>query len=497
MHLNGNLRICKVCSLVCLMLLFGISSGLLLGREAVALAPTVNSNVLYVSPSGSDTSGSGSFTNPFATITHAVAQAASFYASSKNASTIVVMPGTYGEMVVITTPITLMSAYGMPQDTIINATGLANGIVVVGPNAAGSVVEGFSVLSANNHGIFAQDSSNVRIENNIVANNGQNPQAGLGENKAIQLTGTSDSTISGNTIVGNLYGGAGVTDDGPIDPSWNASAAPGSNIPAGTLNPANNNTLSGNTIINNRPNHCAIVVSSYNEGGGVSNNVVSGNVVVDNQNGVIVAADVSNTIAINNTVIGNNIVDNGEGGVIVHSNAPGDVVTDNSIVDNVIAGDGYLPTLEGIIVGGAGPVAVTNTMIVGNTFQNEVVGVQIVNGNSTMVGANTMTATVKLGYNGTVTQISISSITNSSSSFTTSVPIITQTSSVLSTQTSSSSIPASSSTAAVPTTVTTTVSSAVQGLSFALSLITAVVTLIVGLIIGMIVRPVRRDSAKQ
>lgn len=479
------------------MFLFGISSSILVGREAAALAPTVNSNVLYVSPSGSDTTGSGSFSSPFATIAHAVAQAASYYASSKNASTIVVEPGTYDEMVVITTPITLMSAYGMPSSTIVNASGLENGIVVVGPTAAGSVVEGFSVVSADNHGIFVQDSSNVRIENNLAANNGQNPQAGLGENKAVQLTGTSDSTISGNTIVGNLYGGAGITDDGPIDASWNASAAPGSNIPAGTPNPGNNDSISGNTIINNRPNHCAIVVSSYNQGEGVSNNVVSGNVVVDNQNGVILAADVSNTIAINNTVIGNNIVDNGEGGVIVHSNAPGDVVTDNSIVNNVISGDGYLPTLEGVIVGGEGPVAVTDTTIAGNTFQNEGIGVQIVNGNNTMVGGNTMTATVKLGYNGTVTQISISSI--SSSSFTTSAPVITQSATVSSTQSSSSPAPSSTTTArpSGTTTVTTTITPTAQGLSFSLALITAVVTLIVGLVIGMIVRPARHETPKQ
>lgn len=496
MYFAANLTICKVLTLICLMVLFGLSSGALLGREAYAVAPTVNSNVYYVSPSGSDSTGSGSFGNPYATITYAVSQAASFYSSSKNASTIVVEPGTYDEMVVITTPVTLISEYGMPSNTIVNATGLDQGIVVVGAAAAGSVIEGFSVISANNHGIFVQDSSNVRIENNLVANNGQNPQAGLGENKAIQLTGTSDSTISGNTIVGNLYGGAGVTDDGSIDPSWNATLASGSSIPAGTPNPGNNDTISGNMIINNRPNHCAIVVSSYNTGEGVSNNVVSGNTVVDNQNGVILAADTMKTVAINNTVVGNNIIDNGEGGVIVHSNAPGDVVTGNSIVDNIISGDGYLPTLEGVIVGGEGPVAVTDTMIVGNTFQNEVIGVQIVNGNNTMVGQNTMTSTVKMGYNGTVTQVSISSF--SSSSYTTSVPVISLssgTSGTASLSSGTSTSPSASATSGVST-VTTTVTSLSGGLSFSLALIVAVITLIVGLVIGVIVRP-GREATKQ
>jgi len=431
-----------------------------------------------------------------------VAQATSYYASSKNASTVIVEPGTYREMVVITTPIDLMSANGMPTSTVIDATGLANGIVVVGPSASGSVVEGFATINADNHGIFVQDSSNVRIENNLASNNGLNVQAGVGEDKAIQLAGASDSAIVGNIIVSNLYGGAGITDDGAIDPSWNATAAPGSNIPAGTPNPGNNDTISGNTIINNRPNHCAIVVSAYDQGEGVSNNVVSDNVVVDNQNGVIVAADTPNTVAINNSVINNNIVDNGEGGVIVHNNSPGDVVTGNVILNNVISGDGYLPTLEGVIVGGEGPVAALNTVIEGNTFQNEAIGVEVVNGNNTMVGGNTMDATVKLAYNVTVTQMSTSSGSDGSGSPTTITVSVNQTSTTSVTQTSVSAVTQTVTSAALPvsttitTTSTTTSTSSSGGISFDLGLITAVATLIVGLIAGMIARPIRESAGR-
>jgi len=376
--------------------------------------------------------------------------------------------------------------------------------VVVGPSASGSVVEGFATINADNHGIFVQDSSNVRVENNLASNNGLNVQTGVGEDKAIQLAGASDSAIVGNTIVGNLYGGAGITDDGAIDPSWNATAAPGSNIPAGTPNPGNNDTISGNTIINNRPNHCAIVVSAYDQGEGVSNNVVSDNLVVDNQNGVIVAADTPNTIANNNTVINNNIVDNGEGGVIVHNNSPGDVVKGNVILNNIISGNGYLPTLEGVIVGGEGPVAALNTVIEGNTFQNEAIGVEVVNGNNTMVGGNTMDATVKLAYNGTVTQISTSSGSGSDgiSSPTTITVSVTQTSTALLTQTSVGAVTQTITSTALPvsttitTTSTTTATSSSGGISFDLGLITAVVTLIVGLVAGMIARPIRESAGR-
>jgi parallel beta-helix repeat protein len=429
--------------------------------------------VYYVSPNGSDTTGTGSVSSPFATISHAVAQAT----ATGNASTVLVGPGTYSEMIVITTPVKLLSLSGQPSNTIVDARGLPNGIVVVGPKAAGSVVGGFTVENADNHGIYVQDSSNVKVENNVVANNGLNIIKGLGEDKAVQLTGTVGSTVAGNSVVGNLYGGIGVADDGPVNPSWNATAVPGTTIPAGTANPGNNNVISSNTVANNRPNHCAIVVSSYDSGEGVANNIVSNNLVVDNQNGVIVAADLPNTAAVNNTVIGNSIIDNGEGGVIVHNNAPGDVVTGNVISGNVFSGDGYLPTLEGVIVGGEGPVAVRSTTITGNTFQNEGIGIMIVNGQGTMVGGNVMGATVKLAVNGTVTTIQ----TGGGGQVTT----VTTTVSSVSTVTSTSTVSANA----------TSTSSVSGGITFSLALVTAVGTLIVGLIAGMVARPIREAAA--
>ena len=430
----------------------------------------------YVSTTGSDTTGTGSIGSPFATISHAVSAAVS-------GQTVIVEPGTYKEMVLVTKQLTLTSETLQPSSTTVDATGQPVGIAVIGPNSNGTVVEGFTVTGANNEGIFVQDSFNVVVDNNVVSGNAFNVVAGLGEVKGIQLTGTSDSTVAGNTVVGNGYGGIGVTDDGPVDASWNATAAPTSGIPAGSANPGNSNFISGNLVENNHPNHCAIVLSAYDPNEGVSNNVISGNTVVDNQNGVIVAADTPNTIAINNTVIYNNILNNGEGGVIVHSNAPGDVVTGNSIMYNTFSANGYLPTLEGVIIGGEGTVPVTDTTIVGNVFQNEAIAVQIVLGTNTMVGGNIIGATVKLAYNGTVTQIGTPS--------TGSTATVTETVSSTVTQTT-----VSIQTSVVSSNQTTTSSSSGGGLTFSLALITAVGTLIVGLIVGMIVRPIREASAK-
>ncbi len=449
------------------------------GLSAISLSPVAHAATppapFYVSTAGSDTTGNGSLGSPFATISHAVSTAVS-------GQTVIVEPGTYKETVLITKQLTLRSETLQPSSTTVDATGLPVGIAVLGAGASGTVVEGITVTGANNEGIFVQDSNNVVVDNNFVSNNAFNVIAGLGEVKGIQLTGASESTVAGNTVVGNGYGGIGVTDDGPTDASWNASAVPTSGIPAGTPNPGNANLISGNLVENNHPNHCAIVLSSYNPNEGVSNNIISGNTVVDNQNGVIVAADTPNTIAVNNTVIYNNILNNGEGGVIVHSNAPGDVVKGNSILYNVISANGYLPTLEGVIVGGEGNVPVDGTSIIGNVFQNEAIAVQIVLGTNTMVGGNTIGSTVKLAYNGTVTQISAGSGQPSSTVTTTASATVTQTvvSTLTSVVSSNATAPASSN----------------GGLTFSLALVTAIGTLIVGLIVGMVVRPIREASAR-
>jgi parallel beta-helix repeat protein len=450
LDINFGWKFTRVFRVTCLVLLFALLPTALLAL-ATAQAQTV---VIYVSPTGNDTTGNGSSASPYATISHAVAGATS-------GSTVVVEPGIYPEMVLVTTKITLVSQSSQPSTTIVDATGKPAGIVVIGSGAARTVIQGFTVENADNEGIYVQDSSNVIVENNVVNHNALNVIKGLGEIKGIQLTGTSDSTVAGNTVVDNLYGGIGVADDGPIDPSWNATAVPGAGIPAGSANPGNGNTISGNTVARNRPNHCAIVVSSYNQGEGVANNIVSDNLVVDNQNGVIVAADTPNTSATNNTIISNNILNNGEGGVVIHSNAPGDVVTGNAIINNVFNANGYAPGLVGIVMGGEGPVAVQSTTITGNTFQNEATGIQIVNAKQTLVGGNVMEATVKLPVNGTVTAVS---------------------------QGLSASVAQTVTATAPPTSE--------GGLTFSLALLTAIGTLIVGLIAGLVVGPIRKTTGR-
>ncbi len=307
----------------CLMLTFLFTN--LLSSVVVVSAQAAPLTIFSVSPNGSDESGNGSLASPYRTISHGVALA-------PPGATLLVSPGTYNEMVNITQKVILKSRSSEPSDTVIDATGKSMGIMVMSPSTAGTVIEGFTVENANNHGIYVQDSSSVIIENNVVTHNGLSPtKAFSGEDKAIQLTGTSQSTVAGNKVVGNQFGGIAVTDDGPLNPGFYSP---------GSANAAVGNMISGNIVVSNRPAHCAIVVSAYNPNEGVINNIVSSNVVVDNSAGIIVAADTPNTMAVNNSVIFNTILNNGEGGVVIHSNAPGDVVTGTTVTGNTISGNG-------------------------------------------------------------------------------------------------------------------------------------------------------------
>ena len=367
--------------------------------------------LLYVSPSGNDTTGSGSIASPYATISHAVAVAPPH-------ATVIVMPGVYNEMVNITRQLTLESLTSQPSSTIINAVGQTYGIEVLGSSASGTVIEGLTVEHANNHGVFVQDASDVTVENNAVVSNGLHPDACpaaptppsspcIEENKAIELSGTSYSTVVDNTVVNNVAdGGIGVSDEGQLNPGGLAS---------GTPSPGLGNVISGNTVIGNTVG-CGIVVAAYNPGEGVVDNVVSNNYVVNGlPGGIVVAADVPHTFAVNNSVIYNTVLNNLIPGIIVHSNTPGDVVQGTKIVGNIVSGNrGFGPKTTGITLIGNinGSTIVTDTTISGNVVHNEFFGILASNATDTSVlSDNSFDASVTVPVQGAVlSQLSLAAL---------------------------------------------------------------------------------------
>jgi hypothetical protein len=380
--------------------------------QASAQSPSTPPKV-YVSTTGSDATGNGSLAAPYATISHAVS-------TSPPHAVIFVEPGMYAGMVNISKPITLQSLSSDPSNTIINAMGRTYGIYVLGQGASGTTIESLTVKGANDHGIFVQDASEVTVEHDVVVGNGLHPnkcpsapapRTGpcIAEDKAVEFSGTSYSTIVTNTVDNNIAdGGIGVSDDG--------SNGPGSPT-GGTPTPGLGNLVSGNTIIGNIGG-CGIVVAAYNPGEGVTNNIVSNNYVVNGlPGGIVVAADVPHTSAVNNSVIYNTVFNNQIPGVIVHSNTPGDLVSGTNIIGNTVSGNaGFGPKTTGInlISNINGSTVVSKTTISGNVLHNEFFGILAQNATSTTVlPDNTFDSSITVPIQGAVvSQLSLGSLSS-------------------------------------------------------------------------------------
>ena len=340
--------------------------------------------VAYVSTSGSDSTGNGSQGSPYATIPYAIGRVGA-------GGTVIVEPGTYQAPITIREPVTLESDPAIADgaaSTIIDAAGQSDGIVVEGPGAAGTVLDGLTVERANDQGILVQDTTGVTVENCVLTGNGAAPTAGIAQDDALQLVGTSDATVTGNTVGPNGGGGIGVSDDGAVNP---AGTTPG------TPNPGDGNTVSGNTVTGN--SGAGIAVTAFNPGEGVAGNVLTDNSVAGNGSGIVIGAErpgVSATLpttAAGNTVSGNTVTGNADAGVIVTGSAALENVNANSIRGNTIGGDGAdsavgLGARAGVVLYGAvGPV--TGTVVADNTISGEAYGLWGENLTGMTVNGNT------------------------------------------------------------------------------------------------------------
>ena len=288
----------------------------------------------------------------------------------------------------------------------IDATGCDLGIYV-GPSATNVTIDGVTISGANDHAIYAQDTSGLLVQNSTIQNNGVAPTNGVTENKAVELDGSTNSQVLNNTLTNNVADGAiGVDDDGPLSPG---APAPG---PAQPVN-ASNITVSGNKAPNNYGG-CTIVVAAYNTGSTVDKVTVNGNTVsgTPGQFGphgpvigqIVVANDgpgntVSNTTLTNNTITGSALA-----GIVLHANAPGDVLTNTLIQGNTLSANHWLvpfgpPVTTAVAIQAEqGPPnalpVVSNTTLSGNTMTNQYYGIWMkgkVTG--TVIGSNSITTT--------------------------------------------------------------------------------------------------------
>ncbi len=302
--------------------------------------------------------------------------------------TIKVAQGTYAEDIVINKTLALIGAN--KKTTVIDATGLNNGVYIDGLDniglVDGSSVAGFTIRGAKFEGILITNASSVTIANNILTDNDQalatpacpgipdfETNEGFDCGEAIHLSG-ADHTIVSNNIVENNAGGILISDD---------TAA------------AHDNLIEGNTVRNN-PFDCGITLASHAPAAstgasspfGVMHNTIANN--LSSRNGLNVKGagagvgifdSIPGTINSGNVVINNTLTRNGLPGVAMHGHAPGQTLNDNQITGNAITDNGQDisdaatsgPT--GVNVFSVTPA--TGTVIVGNTIKNEALDVVI------------------------------------------------------------------------------------------------------------------------
>ena len=309
-------------------------------------------------------------------------------AAAVDHDTIKVWPGTYSEDVVIGKSLSLIG--DAPHSTVIDATGLGNGVYVDGldhPNLGGVVVSGFTIKNANFEGILVTNATGVTIWGNIVTGSDKNlnpanvtcpgipafeTAEGFDCGEGIHLSGVSYSTVADNKVFANA-GGILLSDD---------------------TGATHNILVSGNTVTLN-PYDCGITLASHppalQTGAmapfGVFHNTIARNessrngLAVGEGAGVGIFDSVPGAQNYGNVVIGNRLTDNGLPGVALHSHTPGQNLSNNSIIANYISGnhadtdDAATPGPTGINIFGVSPVR--GTTISQNIIKDEAVDVAV------------------------------------------------------------------------------------------------------------------------
>ena len=303
-------------------------------------------------------------------------------------NTVTVAKGTYHEDVVITKPLSLLGAGS--QNTVIDATGLSNGVNIDGHNHPGLShvsVSGFTVQNANFEGILLTDSSFITIDNNHVTGNNKSLSfpggvptcpglpsyfvtfQGLDCGEGIHLSGVDHSTVA-NNLVENNAGGILVSDD---------------------TGSSHDNLISANTVQNN-PFDCGITIASHlimfgpqRPLRGIYHNTIVGNISSANGlttgegAGIGLFAAAPGAQNWGNVVVGNTATGNALPGVAMHSHSPLQNLNDNLIAGNQISGNGpdgdpgtTVPTgIDVFADEAAGAAPITGTVITQNIFKGE------------------------------------------------------------------------------------------------------------------------------
>jgi nitrous oxidase accessory protein NosD len=320
------------------------------------------SDTLFVSKDGTDSGTCGPASDPCLTIGRAVSNAS-------DGNRILVLPGTYAEMVIVDKSLSLRGTH-----VTIDATDQNNGIVLQGPGASNSTVSNFTVENAIGEGILATQVDGVTIANNRVTHNDQGisvpnsyPQCqAQGEipgdcGEGLHVQATTNSRVVGNDVSENA-GGILVSDD---------------------IAATHGNLIAYNKVTDNKPD-CGITVPAHNPAAGVFDNTITRNWVTGNgEGGVLIAVGIPGGAAHDNAVTQNYLAGNGFAGVTIHAHFPGsnldnNVIDGNLIKTNNVSGDddaGVTDTTGVLIFSGDPSVHINGTSIRHNVIKDDHFGI--------------------------------------------------------------------------------------------------------------------------
>jgi nitrous oxidase accessory protein NosD len=344
----------------------------------LAGAPGAHAATLCVNPGG--TSGCQS------TITAALGAASP-------GDTIRVAPGTYKEDVVITKPIALLGSW---RSSVIDASGLANGIFVNGMSAPPKIgisnvtISGFTVRNANFEGILIANATDVLLTGNLVTDNDKSLDIAASTCPGQPAFETDEGDDCGEGIHLMAAYHVSVVDN---ESAYNS----GGILTSDESGPSQGNLISGNYVHDN-PFDCGITFASHPPATsaalpyGVSGNTISHNVSEHNGYqvpgagaGVGIFAPFPGTTNAGNVVIDNDLIDNGATGVAMHNHVaappPGPPVNlnDNIVVGNRFSGNGPdnvgVPASDPTAIDVFSMAPVSGTVISQNQFDQESIDV--------------------------------------------------------------------------------------------------------------------------
>lgn len=267
-----------------------------------APATTTTGNIIYVAPTGSNSSSCGSSTSPCATPNYA------FNSRAVAGDTVKVAAGTYnfgGSAMVLNTSgaagkyKTLTCATRGACKIVNSVTGNATVVMISG---AYVTFDGFEVTNAsssgNNLGLYLTNSYQ-----NITRNTIHNIQTDCGSNGGggIQIagSGSSDSGLHDFNIDGNLI----------YDISWRTCQGSSSVQTDGILaESAGSNIRITNNVVYHVAGGWGILLGNSNNTNVSVNNVIANNTVFSNGNGGIIVMSGNGTTIANNHVLNNGLI---------------------------------------------------------------------------------------------------------------------------------------------------------------------------------------------